>query len=248
MKRSKGRVRKLRTNLGRVIREIERQGAPESLKSLIETSQRIHEQKRGDQEKIYSVHEPEVACIAKGKAGRKYVPRSKAATSETKSKPFGQKVSIAATIKGGWLLGALCVPGNPYDGHTLKAQREQVERLYIKKEHLKTVHVDMGYRGHDYAGSAEVLVDRRGRGQTTKRIWRWMKRRAAVEPTIGHLKSDYRLERNRLKGLLGDALNALFSAAAMNFKKLLGFFLALLLRLLSALLSARPMACLPSPA
>jgi IS5 family transposase len=69
-----------------------------------------------------------------------------------------------------------------------------------------------------------------------------MKRRAAVEPTIGHLKTDYRLERNRLKGTLGDKLNALFSAAAMNFKKLLGFFLAFFIRLLAALLSARPMA------
>ena len=183
-------------------------------------------QKRGDQDKIYNVHEPEVACIAKGKAGRKY--------------EFGQKVSIATASKGGWLLGALCVPGDPYDGHTLKAQMEQVERLYIKKEHLKTVHVDMGYRGHGYTGPTEVLVNRRGRGSIPKRIWRWMKRRAAVEPTIGHLKSDYRLERNRLKGRVGDALNALFSAAAMNLKKLLGFILAFLLRLFSASPSARP--------
>ena len=158
------------------------------------------------------------------------------------------KVSVATTSKGGWLLGALCVPGNPYDGHTLKAQMEQVERLCIKKEHLKTVHVDMGYRGHGYTGLAEVLVDRRGRGQIPKRIWRWMKRRAAVEPTIGHLKSNYRLERNRLKGRLGDALNALFSAAAMNFRKLLGFFLAFLLRLLSTSLAPLSMACLPCPA
>jgi IS5 family transposase len=226
MKRSKRCVRKLRTNLGRVIREIERQGAPESLRTLLDTSKRIHAQKRTDQEKIYSVHEPEVACIAKGKAGRKY--------------EFGQKVSVAVTSKGGWILGAQCAPGNPYDGHTLKAQMAQVERLYIKKEHLKTVHVDMGYRGHDYAGTTEVLTDRRGRGSIPKRIWRWMKRRAAVEPTIGHLKSDYRLERNRLKGRLGAALNALFSAAAMNFKKLPGFFLAFLLRLLCALLPPRP--------
>jgi transposase, IS5 family len=106
----------------------------------------------------------------------------------------------------------------------------------------------MGYRGHDYAGATEVLVDRRGRGGIPKRIWRWMKRRTAVEPTIRHLKSDYRLERNRLKGRLGDALNALFSAAAMNFKKLLGFFLAFLLRLLSALIPSRPAAGMACPA
>lgn len=221
MRRSKRCVKKLRTNLGRVIREIERQGAPESLRVLLDTSKRIHAQKRTDQDKIYSVHEPAVACIAKGKAGRKY--------------EFGQKVSVATTSKGGWLLGALCVPGNPYDGHTLKAQLAQVDRLYIENVHLKTIHVDMGYRGHDYDGPVEVLVDRRGRGSISKRVWRWMKRRAAIEPTIGHLKNDYRLERNRLKGPLGDALNALFSAAAMNFQKLLGFFLASLLRLFACL-------------
>jgi IS5 family transposase len=140
MRRAKACTRKLRTNLARVIREIERQGPPESLRSLLDTSKRIHAQKRGDKEKVYSVHEPEVACISKGKAGRKY--------------EFGQKVSIAARSKGGWLLGALCVPGNPYDGHTLKTLMEQVERLYNKKEQLKTVHVDMGYRGHDYSEGA----------------------------------------------------------------------------------------------
>ncbi|MFA6960543.1 MAG: IS5 family transposase [Opitutaceae bacterium] len=233
MRRSKACTRKLRTNLGRVIREIERQGVPESLCIIMNTAKRIHAQKRTDQTKIYSVHEPQTACIAKGKAGRKY--------------EFGQKVSVAVTSKGGWILGAQCAPGNPYDGHTLKAQMEQVERLYIKKEGVKTVHVDMGYRGHDYGGPAEVIVDKRRRGETPWRIWRWMKRRAAVEPTIGHLKSDYRLERNRLKGAVGDSLNALFSAAAMNFRKLLSFFLAFLLRLLSALLPPRPMtrlACL----
>ena len=224
MRRSKACTRKLRTNLGRVIREIERQGVPESLRSLLDTSKRIHAQKRTDQAKVYSVHEPHTACIAKGKAGRKY--------------EFGQKASVAATSKGGWLVGAKCMPGNPYDGHTLKAQMEQVERVYIKKEHLKTIHVDMGYRGHDYTGSAEVLVDRRRRGEIPKRIWRWMKRRAAVEPTIGHLKSDYRLDRNRLKGAAGDALNVLLSAAALNFAKLLRFVLDFWRLLLLALFPA----------
>lgn len=217
MRRSKACTRKLRTNLGRVIREIQRQGVPESLKTLLDTSLRIHTQKRTDKNKVYSVHEPQIACIAKGKAGRKY--------------EFGQKASIAATSKGGWLLGALSVPGNPYDGHTLKAQMKQVERLYPKTDDIKKIHVDMGYRGHDYTGSTEVLVGRRKRGQIPKRVWRWMKRRAAVEPTIGHLKHDHRLERNRLKGTEGDALNILFSAAAMNFGKLLDFLCALFLSL-----------------
>ncbi len=112
---------------------------------------------------------------------------------------FGQKVSLAVTSEGGWLLGAFCINDNPYDGQTLKAQKEQVDRLYSKKEQVKTIQVDMGYRGHDYEGPREVLVDKRKRGETPKSVWRWMKRRAAVEPTIGHLKAEHRLERNRLR-------------------------------------------------
>ena len=224
MRRAQKCTRKLRTNLGRVIREIERQGVPASLQELLATSKRIHAQKRTDKNKVYSVHEPQVACIAKGKAGRKY--------------EFGQKASVAVTSKGGWLIGALSVPGNPYDAHTLKAQMEQVERLCIKKEHLKTIHVDMGYRGHGYEGDAQVMVDRRGRGQFPKRVWRWMKRRAAVEPTIGHLKNNYRLERNRLKGTSGDALNVLLSAAAMNFRKLVEFLWALIRIIVETVLPA----------
>lgn len=218
MKRAKACTRKLRTNLGRVIREVERQGDFPSLHRIVDVCKRIHAQKREDEAKIYSVHEPETMCIAKGKAGRKY--------------EFGQKVSVAVTSKGGWLVGAMCITGNPYDGHTLQQQIEQVERLCIKKPASQTVHVDMGYRGHNYQGDKTVIVDKRRRGETPRRVWRWMKRRAAVEPTIGHLKNEHRLERNQLRGTLGDSINAILSAAAMNFRKLLGFFLPLLFRLL----------------
>jgi transposase, IS5 family len=82
----------------------------------------------------------------------------------------------------------------------------------------------MGYRGHDYDGAVPVHVDRRRRGRTPPALWRWMKRRAAVEPSIGHLKNEHRLERNRLKGVAGNTINAVLSAAAMNFHKLLGAF------------------------
>jgi IS5 family transposase len=82
----------------------------------------------------------------------------------------------------------------------------------------------MGYRGHDYDGAVTVHVDKRRRGRTSEARWRWMKRRAAVEPSIGHLKSEHRLERNRLKGTAGNAINAILAAAAMNFQKLLRAF------------------------
>jgi len=95
----------------------------------------------------------------------------------------------------------------------------------------------MGYRGHDHQGVETVHVDKRRRGTTPKRLWRWMKRRAAVEPTIGHLKSEHRMERNRLKGTTGDAINAILSAAAMNLNKLLGAFWRFLFRLRYQLLS-----------
>jgi transposase, IS5 family len=207
MKRAKACTRTLRTQLGRVMREIERQVEQPTgaLQNLLATAHRIHAQHRNDKNKIYSVHEPEVECIAKGKAEKKY--------------EFGNKVSVAVSSHGGWFVGSKSFMGNPYDGHTLPAQMKQVEKLLGRQ--VKEVHVDMGYRGHDYAGDAAIHVDKRRRGRTPKSLWRRMKHRAAVEPSIGHLKTEHRLERNRLKGAAGNAVNAVLAAAAMNFRKLL---------------------------
>src|ERR1700690_1537792 len=110
MKRARAATRKLRTNLGRVMREIERQAAEptDKLSKLLETAHQIHTQQRYDKNKVYSVHEPEVECIAKGKTGKKY--------------EFGNKVSVAVTSRGGWMVGAKSYTGNPYDGHTLSSQ------------------------------------------------------------------------------------------------------------------------------
>jgi IS5 family transposase len=218
MKRARAATRKLRTQLGRVMREIERQvtSPSEKLAKLLATAHQIHAQQRQGKNKIYSVHEPEVECIAKGKTGRKY--------------EFGNKVSVAVTSRGGWLVGAKSFTGNPYDGHTLAAQLEQVSNLI--GDNVSEAYVDMGYRGHDYEGAVTVRVDKRQRGRTPRPLWRWMKRRAAVEPSIGHLKNEHRLERNRLKGAAGDAFNAILSAAAMNFQKLLRAFWLIFLRCL----------------
>ena len=210
MKRARACTRKLKTQLGRVMREIERQAAEPSVKldKLLRTAHRIYEQQRHDKNKVYSVHEPEVECIAKGNAGKQY--------------EFGNKVSVAVSSRGGWFVGAKSFTGNPYDGHTLAAQMKQVESLIPSK--VSEAYVDMGYRGHDYDGAVAVHVDKRRRGRTSLAQWRWMKRRAAVEPSIGHLKSEHRLERNRLKGTAGNEINAILAAAAMNFHKLLRAF------------------------
>jgi IS5 family transposase len=216
MKRARACTRKLKTQLGRVVREIERQVENPSTKlsKLLETAHRIYAQQRHDKNKIYSVHEPEVECIAKGKAGKPY--------------EFGNKVSVAVSSRGGWFVGTKSFTGNPYDGHTLGAQMKQVSNLI--GDRVSEAHVDMGYRGHDYDGPVAIHVDKRRRGRTPRTLWRWMKRRAAVEPSIGHLKNEHRLERNRLKGSAGNAINAVLSAAAMNFQKLIRAFWRIFLR------------------
>ena len=206
MKRARNCTRKMRTYLGRVIRDIDRKHPdPDAeLQSLLTIGSRIFDQQRDDKNKTYSVHEPDVACISKGKAHKRY--------------EFGCKVSVAATSRGGWFVGAKAFSGNPYDGHTLKDALKQIERITRPPSH---VFVDMGYRGHGYKGKIAVHVDKRRRGRTAKSLWGWMKRRAAVEPGIGHLKKEHRMDRNRLKGTLGDQINAILSAAGMNFSKLL---------------------------
>ena len=208
MKRARSCTRKLKTYLGRVIRDIERKCSlpDEELSTLLATSKRIYLQQRHDKNKVYSVHEPNVDCISKGKAHKRY--------------EFGTKVSVATTSRGNWFVGALAFHGNPYDGHTLNKTIEQVTKLSKSPEH---VFVDRGYRGHDYAGISTVHIDKQRRGRTPKSLWRWMKRRAAVEPSIGHLKQEHRMDRNRLKGVIGDRINAILSAAGMNFMKLIRF-------------------------
>ena len=206
-KRARRETRRLRTLLGRVIRDVQRKAVDPSpeLKELLALSSRLHQQRRLDKRKLYSLHEPAVDCISKGKAHKRY--------------EFGCKVALAVTSQGGWVLAAKALPGNPYDGHTLKATLEQASSLTGKE--LERVSVDMGYRGHDYEGPIIVNVDKRRRGRTPRSVWRWMKRRSAIEPTIGHLKEHKRLNRNRLKGALGDRINALLAAAALNLHKIM---------------------------
>jgi transposase, IS5 family len=205
-KRAASCTRKLKTLLGRTIRDIKRKCSDPSpaLADLLALAKRLETQQREDKNKLYSVHAPEVECIAKGKAHKRY--------------EFGCKVSLCATSKGCWLVAANAQSGNPYDGHTLKATMEQTERLTGRTpQHAYT---DGAYKKHDYAGECEVHIDQKRRGTIPKSTWKWLKRRAAIEPTIGHLKDNKRLDRNRLKGSLGDALNVIFSAAALNFAKL----------------------------
>jgi transposase, IS5 family len=215
--RAAAHTKKLRTMLGRVIRDTERKAkcmqldakAQERLKRLLAVASRIHSQPRvraeGEPPKVYSVHAPEVECISKGKAHKQY--------------EFGVKVGIVATSKESFVLAAKSLPGNPYDGHTLKACLEQAQRT--SGVHAAQVFVDRGYKGHGCNNDTrQVFISGAKRGITPS-LKNKLKRRNAIEPVIGHMKSDTRMSRNFLKGVHGDAINALLSAAAHNLRKIL---------------------------
>ena len=216
----------MRTIAGRLVRELKRNPGEHSVhKELIERFEAILAQRRHSRQKIYSIHEPEVQCISKGKEHKKY--------------EFGNKVSIIRSATG-LILGAQSFR-NEYDGHTIAASLAQVERLTRRK--IKILAGDRGYRGKKEVNGTQILIPdvpkpSDSRYQKRKKHKLFCKR-AGIEPTIGHLKSDHRLGRNFYKGLAGDALNILLAAAAYNFKRAMKALLHLL-KIISEKLSERP--------
>lgn len=196
---------KLKTLLGRVIREFDR--SPDKIHNntlnLLSICKQIYTQQKLDKNKIYSIHEPNVRCIAKGKVHKKY--------------EFGSKVSITSTNKSNFIIGALAFLDNPHDGKTLLPVLEQAENFGLN---IENVFVDQGYKGHGVKEQT-VHICKNQKRKVSKKIWKQIKRRAAVEPIIGHLKSDYRLAYNKLSGNIGDTVNLLLSCCAFNLKKLL---------------------------
>ena len=220
-------LRTLKGYTGRVLRDLGRTlGAiPEGpLRTRIEQRialvTRMLRQTPKSAGKIYALHEPEVDCIAKGKARVRY--------------EFGAKVSVATTLAGGFVVGMRSMPGNPYDGHTLADALQQVETLTGRCPSLAVV--DRGYRGHRVQGT-QVLISGTRRG-LTPRLGKLLRRRSAIEPEIGHMKSDGRLARCALKGTIGDALFAVLCGCGHNIRKILAHLRALLAVLLASLIRA----------
>ena len=177
------------------------------LVELVKLSKKLIAQDKNTpgKDKIYSVHEPQTECIAKGKVHKRY--------------EFGVKAGFVTASRTNWVLGAMALPGNPYDGNTLAQMLEQAERLSgVKPQHA---YCDLGYRGHDYKGECDVQVVNRFRKRKPRAILRWWKRRSAIEPVIGHVKSDHYMERNMLAGAAGDKLNAMLAAVGFNLVKLM---------------------------
>lgn len=226
-RRLKKVLRRQRTILGIVLREVQRkmaelpQAARDKLNHWMQLAQRVRTQQ--PKNKLYALHASEVECIGKGKSRNPY--------------EFGVKSSIAVTHKQGLIVGARAFPGNPYDGHTLAEQIEQTTNL-LQDLGVKptTAIVDLGYRGVDHLVPAEIIHRGRYKSMSTQHR-KWLKRRQAVEPVIGHLKADHRMDRCWLKGSQGDAIHTVLCAAGFNLRWLLraiaryglkGFYLCLI--------------------
>ena len=247
-RRLKKVVKRQRTILGIVMREVQRKieardFAPDRPKAVsdlmmwLERAERIRTQQRNDKNKLYALHAPEVECIGKGKARKPY--------------EFGVKSAVVVSHKHGLMLGARTFPGNPYDGHILSAVLEQATNLL--QDHavkLKQIVVDLGFRGVD-ADNPDKEIIHRGRYRSLSPQQKgWLRRRQAVEPAIGHLKSDNRMDRCWLQGALGDALHSISCAAGYNLRWLLRAIVRLglgpaFLRLLQVALSLA--SAIPAP-
>ena len=233
-KRAGKALRKIRTFLGRVERDIARRiKSSEALRDVFRRplylAERVREQRQKSRgRKVYSLHAPEVECIGKGKAHRPY--------------EFGVKVSVATTLfrsRGGQFVAHVqALPGNPYDGHTLAQVIPDMEKQIGVS--ISRIVADRGYRGHNAPPEHKFSVFIAGqRRRVTEAIKRELRRRSAVEPVIGHLKSDHRMGRNFLAHAQGDAINAVLAAAGYNFRRLLAW-LALFCAFILAAALARP--------
>ena len=232
-KRARRELKFLRTRLGRLIRDIRRKidGDPvleERFASLLDLAMRVrHQEARQRGPKVYSLHAPEVECIGKGKPRSPY--------------EFGCKVSVVTPVtapRGGqFVLHAKALHGNPYDGHTLGPVIADLENLTGVTVHR--IHVDKGYRGHSYLDRFKVWISGQVR-RVTKSIRREMRRRAAVEPVIGHVKAEHRMGRNYLKGRAGDRANAVLAAVGYNFNLLLRWLEQLFCALILVFCCTRP--------
>lgn len=202
-------MRRIKTIANALLNDIARKLASEARAKLdkdLELYSRVVNQKRTDKNKIYSLHEPDVVCIAKGKEHKKY--------------EFGTKVALAQTITNGIIVGAQNA-FNEYDGNCLAPLLEQVKTITGKRP--ERAFCDRGFRGRSsIEGTKIVIPDLPRKSDTThqkRKAQAKFRRRSAVEATISHVKHDFHMLRNYLKGVAGDTINLLLAAAAFNFRK-----------------------------
>lgn len=204
--------KKIKTIAGRLVRELDRKLPPSMHQSILTLFKKVLAQKKTDSNKIYSLHEPHVQCISKGKEYKKY--------------EFGSKVSIITTKNTGVIIGAINIEKNVHDSKTLEPAIKQQQQL--TGIILKNNFVDRGYPGvKEVLGTKIIMPDKPGKHRTPyekQKLRKGFKRRAAIEPKIGHLKQDHRLSRNFYSGIKGDNINVMLAAAAMNFKRMMNIY------------------------
>lgn len=210
MRRAKKCLRRLKTVFGRLIRDIQRKVTEQGIESnrmkrLLSLAIAIFNQKKSDKNKIYSYHAPETKCIAKGKAHKHY--------------EFGNKVSIASTARSGWIVGVESFSENIFDGKTLADSLVQVQKIQGCSPSF--AYVDRGYRGYTGNFFGTKIYHQGQRRGLCKATRNWLRRRSRIEPLIGHLKVDHRMDRNFLLGTLGDKINATLAGCAFNLRKVL---------------------------
>ena len=211
-KKAKAALRKIKTIAGRQVRDIERQfsdSQQEKHKELFIILNKILVQQKGDKQKIYSIHEPAVSCIAKGKEAKKF--------------EFGNKSGIVLTKNSKIVVGAIAFENNPYDGHTLEEHFVQTEYLTERKPSVGIV--DRGYRGKKKVNGTEIISPSSPKKDATcydkQKARKRFRARAGIEPVIGHIKHDHRMLRNYLRGAIGNQLNTILAGTGFNLKKML---------------------------
>lgn len=227
MNRAKKQERRLKTWLGRMVRDVRRkfpENAPESLKLALAKAHKLHDQTRDSKVKLLSWHAPEVECIGKGKAHKPY--------------EFGCKVSLATNLEaaraGHFILHARGLHGKPYDGHTLAQAMENITKNTGREP--KRGYVDKGYKGHNYENKERIFVSGQKRGVWGK-IKAELRSRSLIEPIIGHAKSAHRLGKNYLKGHHGDRINPILAAIGLNFRRLSAWIKIILLNFILKFIS-----------
>ena len=204
--------KKVKTIAGRLVRELERKLPPSLHQDILTLFKKVLAQKKTDSNKIYSLHEPHVQCMSKGKEHKKY--------------EFGSKVSIITTKNTGVIIGAINIKKNVHDSKTLEPAIAQQQRLTGIT--LKNNFVDRGFRGVKEVLGTKIIIPDSGYKERTsyekQKLRKGFKRRAAIEPKIGHLKQDHRLGRNFYGGIKGDDINVMLAAAAMNFKRMMNIY------------------------
>ena len=202
--------RRLKTISGRLLREVDRQldGLDRLMyQSFIDVSKKVLAQQRTDSNKIYSLHEPHVYCNSKGKDWKKY--------------EFGSKTNVLWGAKSGLIMAVHNCEENVHDNKTVEPTLDQFERVngYLPMECA----TDKGFRGIAEVKGVKISIPKPGSKKATKyqkrKAREKFRKRAGIEPIIGHLKSDFRLKRNYLSGIDGDHHNLIMSAIGFNIRK-----------------------------